>query len=269
MLERYCERAAACGIDEIAITEHSHRFGRIQHEVMPHWERPPLGPMCEATNHVLEVEGGADLDAYVAVLQSAQEQGLPLLIGLEVDYLPGTTDAMASVLADYPFDVLLGSVHWLDDWLFDAYDNEVFGQAWHQRNIDEVFTQYIDAVLEVAGSGLVDVLAHIDVITVAGYRPDDLAAHYQRLVEGLAGCNVAIEYSSAGLRKPAATAYPSDDLFDLLAGTGMAFTTASDAHTADQIGYEFDQLRAGLTRRDVSHLAAFRRRQRTMVPVET
>ncbi len=38
-LERYCEVAAARGIEQIAITEHSHRFTRVIDQVMPHWER--------------------------------------------------------------------------------------------------------------------------------------------------------------------------------------------------------------------------------------
>ena len=82
-----------------------------------------------------------------------------MLVGLEVDYLPGALDAMKAVVDEYPFDVLLGSVHWLDEWLFDAYDNEAFARRWAERDLDGVFSQYVDHVLDLAASGLVDVLA--------------------------------------------------------------------------------------------------------------
>ncbi len=140
-LERYCDAAAAQGIEQIAITEHSHRFTRVINEVVPHWERPTQGPVADATAHVLEIEGGADLEAYVSALTDAQGAGLPVLIGLEVDYLPGAMPAMAAVLADYPFDVLLDSVHWLDEWLFDAYGTPAFAEQWDQRDVDDVYTQ--------------------------------------------------------------------------------------------------------------------------------
>lgn len=261
-LERYCEAAAALGIEQIAITEHSHRFVRILEDVFPHWRRPMTGPVAEATAHVLDVEGGADLDAYVEALLDAQQSGLPLLIGLEVDYLPGAMSAMGEVIADYPFDLLLGSVHWLDEWLFDAYGTEAFANRWDERDTDEVFAQYVDHVLDLAVSGCVDVLAHIDVIRVAGYEAPNAAAHERRLVEGLADLDVVIEFSSAGLRKPAADTYPSGPLLCDLHRCGAGFTTASDAHVVDQIGADFDVLSAALDRLNIDELVTFHRRSR-------
>lgn len=73
-LEQYCEVAAATGVEQIAITEHGFRFVRVA-EVLPHWDRPSEGPLADATRHVLEVERGGDLDAYVAVLVAAKERG--------------------------------------------------------------------------------------------------------------------------------------------------------------------------------------------------
>jgi hypothetical protein len=77
-LESYCDTAAARGISQIAITEHSYRFTRITDRVLPAWRRPTTGVVAEATDHVLAVEGGADLDAYVAALLAGQDAGLPL-----------------------------------------------------------------------------------------------------------------------------------------------------------------------------------------------
>lgn len=249
------------GIEQIAITEHSHRFGRILDEVIPYWERPQSGPVADATAHVLSVEGRADLDAYVSGLLDGQQAGLPILIGLEVDYLPGAMEAMSGVLGEYPFDVLLGSVHWLDEWLFDAYDNETFARCWLERDLDEIFAQYVDSILDLARSGCADVLAHLDVIKVAGHTAPQLVEHEHRLVQGLADTGLVVEFSSAGLRKPVADTYPSAALLDALLAADVALTTASDGHTLEQIGTGFDRLVNELDARGVTELTTFDRRR--------
>lgn len=262
LLESYCSAAEARGISQIAITEHSHRFVQVAEVVLPYWERPRSGDVADATAAVLEVEGGADLDAYADAIEGAKSQGLPILLGLEVDHLPGAGPAMADLLDGYPFDVLLGSVHWLDDWLFDAYGTAAFAEQWNVRDVDDVFDQYVDSVIELARSGAVDVLAHLDVIKVAGHSPGDPARYQDRLAEALAPTDMVIEFSSAGLRKPAAATYPSLELLDRLIDSGLELVTASDAHTPAQVGLDFDVLAAELDRRGIATLATFSGRQR-------
>jgi histidinol-phosphatase (PHP family) len=261
-LARYCEAATAKGIQCIAVTEHSHRFGRIFDEVVPNWRRGDDDAMNSATDAVLAREGGADLDSYVDALVRAKERGLPLLVGLEVDYFDGAAEAMAQVLADYPFDVRLGSVHWLEAWLFDDYFTRVFADRWKHVDVSAVWSSYANHILALAGTGMVDVLAHLDLVKVCGYRPVDIAAHETRLVEGLAELNVAVEVSSAGLRKPAAELYPSASLLDRIVAAGIPLTTASDAHEVGQIGADFDQVHAALAARGVTELVTFDRRDR-------
>ena len=127
--------------------------------------------MRAAADQVWEAERGAHLEEYVGLLTDAQDRGLPILIGLEVDHLPGADEAVSEMLSAFPFDVLLGSVHWIGPWLFDAYGDETFAAEWASRSVDDVWDAYADAVIELAGSGRVDVIAHVDVIKVAGYRP--------------------------------------------------------------------------------------------------
>lgn len=266
-LERYCEAAAAHGIEQIAITEHSHRFTRILEEVFPHWERGRSGDLVDATAHVLDVEGGGDLDAYVGALVDAQDRGLPLLVGMEVDHLPGTRDAMSAVLAEYPFDILLGSVHWLDAWLFDDYGTPAFARQWEIRDVDDVYRAYVDAVIELARSNTVDVLAHLDVIKVAGHLPARPTEHEDRLVDALVDAGVVVEFSSAGYRKPADDTYPSARLLRRLVAGGVELTTSSDGHILEHIGHSFDRLREELDAIGVTTLTTFDRRRRVARPI--
>ena len=267
-LEECCAAAEAAGITELAITEHCYRFTRIADDVLPHWDSPGSADLQAATDRVLGIEAGGDLDAYVDVLVQAQDRGLPVLVGIEVDHLPGAADARDQVLADYPFDVVLGSVHWLGAWLFDDYGTPAFADQWETREVDEVWATYIDELLGLARSGRVDVLAHLDLVKVAGRRPDDLTPHHQRLVDGLAGTGVAVEISTSGWLKPAAELYPAPPLLASLHGAGVPFTTASDAHTVDRIGQRYDDLRLVLADQGITELVTFRRRAARPYAVE-
>jgi histidinol-phosphatase (PHP family) len=260
-LARICETAVAAGITEVAITEHCHRFKRVIDEVLPHWEHDGDAALRAAADHSIEVESGGDLDAYVAALVDAQDRGLPLLIGIEVDRIPGAIEPMAQLLDDYPFDVRLGSVHWLGSWLIDDYGNPSFAREWATRSTDDVWRQYIDAIDELAMSGMVDVLAHLDVVKVAGRRPDDVTAHEDRLAQIVVASGLAVEVSSAGWRKPCDEFYPSPTLLDRLVSAGVPLTTASDAHTLGHLGWGYDRLAVELDRRGVTELTSFDRRR--------
>ena len=256
-LARACDFAATCGVEQIAITEHCNRFEEIAEVALPRWQRAGSPELRAAAEHVWASERGAHLDEYVELLTTAQARGLPVLVGLEVDHLPGANEAISEVLNGYPFDLLLGSVHWLGAWLFDAYGNPAFAVEWEQRPLDDIWTVYSEAVIELATSGRVDVLAHLDVVKVTGRRPESVAAFEARLCEGIAGAGVAVEVSSAGLRKPVNELYPSLRLLAMLHAAGVAFTTASDAHNIDQLGLDFDAVAASLDQIGVDTLTTF------------
>lgn len=272
VLARYCEAAVAAGVDIITITEHCNRFDRILTEVFPHWERPGSKELQDEADRVLDIERGGDLDAYVTALIDAKGRGLPIRLGIEVDHLPGANEAMAALLADYPFDLHLGSVHWLGAWLFDAYGIPAFANEWDRRlaladGVDDAWTLYVDAIVELCESGVADVLAHLDVIKVAGHRPGDLSPHHRRMIDAVVAHDLTVEISSAGLRKPAGELYPGPNLLAGLVEAGATFTTASDAHAIDQLGLGYDTLRTTLADHGISELASYDGRRREMVQV--
>jgi histidinol-phosphatase (PHP family) len=267
-LARSCEHAARMGVEQVAITEHCHRFEEVLAVARRHWRRTASDELVAATERILERERGAHLDDYVALLVDAQTRGLPLLVGLEVDHLPGADAVVSALLEPYPFDVLLGSVHWLDAWLFDAYGDPVFAAEWDRRSIDDVWDEYVDAVIELAESGHVDVLAHLDIVKVTGRRPADPTPFDDRLVAALALTGVAVEVSSAGWRKPVDEPYPSPSLVTRLHEAGVAFATASDAHEATLIGARFTDLAALLRAAGVTEVTTFDRRSPRCVALD-
>src|SRR5690625_4618314 len=139
------------------------------------------------------------LDDYVEVLIQAQQRGWPVKVALEVDYIPGQEEAIREILAPYPWDYILGSVHYIGTWGIDITATS----GWPERDVDAAYREYFALLQKAAKSGLFDTLAHLDLIKKFGHRPaaplNDLYAESVAIVSE-AGC--AVEVSTAGLRRP-------------------------------------------------------------------
>ncbi len=264
----YCERAQAAGVVELALTEHLFRFVQADAVLGRWWERDePSAALRSSMADYWAFHARADLDAYVETVQAARRAGLPVVLGLEVDYYPGRMDRVAGLLEDYPFDVLLGSVHWVGGWRFDDLGDRPSMTEWSARAVDDCWDSYTRAVEELAASGACDVLAHPDLIKVAGHRPESPVEWWDRLAEAAAASGMAAELSSAGWRKPAGEQYPAEPLLARFAAHGVPLTTASDAHHEDHVADRVGDLRALLSSVGVDRLQAYRRRQGHSVPL--
>lgn len=260
-LAGYCQAAQAQGVEEIALTEHLFRFRQADAVLGGFWEDhddPRLGPVMARywADHAR-----ADLDVYVATVLEAKAAGLPVVLGLEVDYYQGRMATVADLLAGYPFDVLLGSVHWIGAWLFDYLDDETSLAEWGMRSIEQVWDTYTVAVEELAASGVCDVLAHPDVIKVAGHRPAAPGEFHHRIAEAAASSGMAAEVSSAGWRKPVGEAYPAPDLLAAFHARSVPVTTASDAHRRAEVAARSFDLADLLAGAGYSRLRRFAGRQ--------
>jgi histidinol-phosphatase (PHP family) len=248
-LRAYCEKAQAAGVEELAITEHLFRFRQAADLLGGFWndDRVPAALQTSMAEY-WEFHATADLDDYVQCAQEAKAAGLPVVIGLEVDFYEGQMESVAGLLSDYPFDVLLGSVHWIGAWRFDDIDVPLQMDEWSARDVDDCWESYTRALEELAASGACDVLAHPDLIKVAGYVPDAPAEWWDRMAEAAAASGMAAELSSAGWRKPVGEQYPALPLLQRFAARGVPLTTASDAHrdvhVADRAGALRELLRA-------------------------
>jgi histidinol-phosphatase (PHP family) len=208
-VERFVETAGARGVDEIGFSEHVYYF----RQTLSVWDLPYQTERCVY-----------DLDAYVDAIVEAKRQGLPVKLGLEVDYVGGRQDELAAALEPYPWDYLLGSVHWLDGLAVDLEPG-----IWAEATVEEVWRRYFGALGELAASGHVDVLAHADLAKIFGRRPER--------IEYPALDGVALEISTAGLHKPVGELYPDPALL----ASHPPITLASDAHVPQNVGRDFDQ----------------------------
>lgn len=244
---RYVERARSRAVGEIAITEHIHRF-----TVARDWHASPWWK-GEATE---------DLAAHCDALARAQEAGLPVLVGIEMDWLPARRDQIAAVLDAHPFDIVLGSVHWLDELGIDDPDDPASEHVGAER----VWERYLEELVAAASSGLYDVMAHPDLPKVFGHRfPTTLRGRLDDVVAAIADAGVAIECSSAGLRKPINELYPDPDWLALFCAAGVPATLASDAHSPDDVARDYPTAVAALRGAGYTTLTRFRRREPAQV----
>ncbi len=266
-LAAYCERAAGEGVTEIALTEHLFRFEQADAVLGGWWRDEPDARMRDEMARYWTEHVSADLDAYVETALAAKAAGLPVVVGMEVDYYPGRMDDVASLLAGYPFDVLLGSVHWLGAWMFDDLASAVAMAEWDARRVDDVWDDYTRALEELAATGAVDVLAHPDLCKVAGRRPGVPDEWYDRMAEAAASAGIAAEVNARGYLKALAEPYSPPPLLDRFHRAGVPVTTASDAHELANVAMRAGDLRAMVRDAGYTSLQAYDGRKPREVPI--
>ncbi len=250
-LARYVVAARERGVGEIAITEHVYRFRQA----------------AELSDHVYWRENTRDdIVVYFDRLTAARDAGLPLLVGLELDWLGiDRADDVRAIADGHAWDVVLGSVHWSGPHAFDHPDYSI----WDAYPVDEAWRLYADAVCAAAEAGIYDVMAHPDLAKVFGHRPSFAIAEElgDRFAECFRAAGVCVEISSAGLRKAIGEIYPSDAWLRKLYAADVPITLASDAHLPADVGLGVDRCLGAASAAGYRSLARFRGREWEAVPL--
>ena len=246
-VERYRAVADERGIGELGCAEHIYRF--IQ--------------ALEVWRHPLWRESATDdLDAYVGFVREQTD----LKLGIEADFVEGRADRMATLLDAYDWDYVVGSVHFVGE---HAVDHDGY-EIWDHRSEppDELWQRYFQTVGEAARTGLFDILAHPDLVKMWGARrpvPEgDLRRFYELAMAGISESGIAVEVSTAGLRKPVGELYPAPAFLKMCVEAGCPVALSSDAHVPGDVGRDYESALDLLKSVGVTELAVFERRERRM-----
>jgi histidinol-phosphatase (PHP family) len=248
-VQRYQEIAGERGITELGVSEHIYRFT----DALQIWRHP------------FWVQNARDdLDEYCEFVRDQTD----LRLGIEADFVPGREDRTANLLESREFDYVLGSVHFLGD---EALDMDEHGVWRAGRSAEAIWRGYFETLAHAAGSGLFDILAHPDLVKVWGRarpRPDgDLRRYYEPAVQAIAEAGIAVELSTAGLRKPARELYPAEAFLRMCLDAGAPVALSSDAHRPQEVGADYDRALELLERLGVGELCRFERRARRLEPI--
>ncbi|MGZ5384499.1 MAG: histidinol-phosphatase [Acidimicrobiia bacterium] len=265
-IEQYVDQAARRDVDELTFTEHLYRCVESVDAIGNIWERAS-DPMIRAnTQRDLLADRTMSLERYIEVILAAKDAGLPVLLGLEVDFFPDNIDAVLDLIEPHPWDVLIGSIHWIDGWWFDRRHSEF---EWERLGSRLVYERYFEAMSDMAASGKVDVITHPDRVKYLRKRfPTEQIDLYATLLAAAQQTNVAIEINTGGLRHPVHEIYPSPTFIRMIRDAGLAITFASDAHAPDQAAWGLDLAREEAAEAGFTHRARFVSRERTLVPFE-
>jgi histidinol-phosphatase (PHP family) len=245
-VERYRDAATAAGIVELGVSEHIHRF----QQSLAVWDHP-----------YWREQARDDIYAYCAFVRERTD----LRLGLEVDFVPGREDRTQSLIERCELDYVVGSVHFLGDLAVDFDRFDIWTTA---RSPEAVWRRYFETLAEAARSGLFDILAHPDLVKMWGGArpapPGDPRRYYEPALEAIADSGIAVEVSTAGLRKPVGEIYPAPAFLAGALEAGAPVALSSDAHMPEQVGYAYDQALELLDGLGVRELAVFARRERRL-----
>ncbi|MEY2506841.1 MAG: histidinol-phosphatase family [Verrucomicrobiota bacterium] len=238
LLQPWIDSARARGLTDIAFTDHDRYHAGIDFDELD---------KLRAANPDIKIRAGIELD------------NDPETSAAGSDWVEENWDRL---------DFVLGSVHYLDqpDQMFDSVP--AGAEQFAGREIDELYADYFRRIREIAATGLVDCLSHLDLIKIHGHRPHapvcDLVSE---TLDAISGYGLAIELSTAGWRKPVNELYPSDEIIRLAIEKGIRFTTASDAHSHVQLGENYERLAVKMDQLGIREVCIYDKHRAHLAPL--
>ena len=243
-MEAYVERAIELGLREIGFSDHN---------PLPHG----LAANVRMREDELEYYVNRVLD-----LRFQYHGKIDVLLGLEMDYLEGLEAYLEQQVRKYPWDYVIGSIHYLDaECLVGSWPGVFAGTT------TDLYARYFELMRKLVRSGLCDIIAHLDVPKRAGYRAEEPADELTATLKEIKHADLCIELNTSGFRHPELPRpepYPSLPIAEQALALGIPLIVNSDAHDPRQIGMKFGEIAAFLSRKGCRELARFERRKREM-----
>ena len=218
---QYAEHAVKVGLKEIGFSDHAPLVSHFDPKITMNLEQLPL---------YYEMIGDIK-DRFV--------NKLTVKIGIEADFLPGFEVETKKILKSYPFDFVIGSVHFIRRW---GFDDPAERQAWTNQDVNQVYRDYYALLRQSAKSKMFDVMAHVDLVKKFGSKPsEDMTDEVKKTAKAFKEAGIAVEINTSGLRKPCKEIYPSLWNLKIYCQAGVPLTFGSDAHIPEDVGRDFDK----------------------------
>lgn len=251
--EEYVDMAADRGISLITFTCHipmrEERFAqqgiRMSHDELPRYR-----------------------DMVGQARKYGESLGVEVLYGIEAEVHPeeAPMQDMETLLANEPFDFVLGSLHHMlpafREWLAN---NEYLTDA-------EKVAAYFQCLGEGARSGRYDSLSHPDVIRIYGsleerFQPMEHEAVITEFLDTVADAGICLEINTSGLIKGDYVVHPDPIIMEWALQRDIPFTIGSDSHSPGMVGQFFGEVIPEFSKLGLRKLHYFKQRQRIAVDV--
>lgn len=241
------------------------RAGLTEFALSDHYVMTPY----EDTNaHLWSMpRNGNEIEDALGELETAAEDSpITIRYGVEADFFPETWRQVRTKLASLRLDIVIGSVHYVDDFPLDYS-----ADAWvslTQARIDELFRLYWQRIRELAECRTFDVVGHLDLPKKFGIQPKaDLSAEIRKALDAIADHDMAIELNCAGWDKPCADAYPAEDLLRKACKRDIPVLLSADAHAPEEVVRHYDDGIARMRAAGYTTMLTFEKRERRHVPI--
>lgn len=225
----YVEPAQQYGIKEIGFAEHV--------DLDPHVWGYRFLQYSEYSTSVEELKKSAPIQ---------------IRCGLEISYQAHLEDCIKDFLSIVQCDFVIGSVH------------EV-----HRKTMDHTFLEqytpsdYFEAVKRLAISGTCDIVGHLEYFKRWGgtYSSATFKKEISAVLQSMIDNDLVLEVNTSGLHHSACDTYPSLQVVQWYKELGgELISLGSDAHRAQDIGFQFPSVIRKLTSKGIDRIATFNKR---------
>jgi len=243
---QYVEKAISLGITEMAFTDHM-----------------PLPNDFDIAHRMSEKE----MDVYIEWVRQAQSRypEIKILFGIEADYYEGFEEYTERYINQYDFDLVIMSIHFMKNW---PKGNWVFKYDFPERSFEDIYSEYLQTIINGLKTGLFDVVGHLDIVKTPGQSMTELVPNELSLVmQEINYQNMVLEINSSGFRKKMEEPYPELKMLDIIRENNVSICVGSDSHAPDQVGLKFDEIYETISRKAFESLTHFEKRKQTSYPI--
>ncbi len=215
------------------------------------------------------------LPTYVREVKELQtnQTDVKVLFGMEIDWLENELEFVTETTKMYDFDYLIGGIHFLGKWGFDAQAQDWDCLSYTQKSI--FFEAYYKTMQKMIATKLFHTIAHPDLIKIFAiddfkkWRSEEknIALIRETLVLAKES-GIAMEVSTAGLRKPCKEMYPCEEIMHIASELDLPITIASDGHCVNTIGAYFDVLESYLKKFNINSYVYIENSKQVRVEIE-
>lgn len=243
--EAFVQAAIRQGFAALGFSEHMPPPDRYTYAGFP----PRAESMRRFESYIVEIQR----------LKEAYRADLPILLGVETEYLPDEEPYVADFVRAYPFDYVVGSVHYIRGLMVD-YTREIWTELVALcGGRDAMVEEYYRIVRGLLAMGISDVLGHLDLVKIFAGGPLDsprIRAAEDETLCAAASAGVVLDVNARGLMKPCAAVYPTVDLLSRARALGIPATLGDDAHAPEQVGLRLDASLANIRAAGYTSIAA-------------
>lgn len=239
--------------------------------------RKNLGGICFTDHLDIDYPGEPelfllDLPNYTASVKALQEKYkdcLPVRYGIELGLQPHLAALHEDILAQYPFDFVIGSSHVVHE--IDPY----FSPYWEGRTEEEGYLEYFESIMEnINAFDSFDVYGHIDYVVRYGpnkntyYSYEKYKDVIDEILRALISRGKGIEINTGGFKYGLGHPNPTEEiLFRYHELGGEIITIGADAHAPEHVAFDFDRVPGILRSAGFRYFTVFKDRKPEFLPL--